>query len=182
MSEIDRLHHAIEAHFEIMGVKPGIKRSAAMRKLIGEQIVKLVEPLDRCIMMANMRVGSLIQEHQMKRRFEEVPEKLTAMREFVAESERRVEAAKEKCSEGTITIDEFKEVVFDAMTARRATYPLDGEQPWDPERDPREALLDDDDIHSFAIWDTVVEPLQEALPALHQLACEDWKDENADDD
>jgi hypothetical protein len=168
MPEIDRLENAIKAHFEILGCKDG-KRSDAVKELISKKMGELIEPIDRCIMTANTRAHSVKLEGQEERQKQ------------VAAAEESLEALKKEIADGTITAERFKEVAFEAMIARRATYPLEGENPWDTV-EPEDALLDDADPYSFSIWDSVVEPLQDALPALHQLACEDWEDAPAEED
>jgi hypothetical protein len=162
MPEIDRLHNAISAHFEILGCKDG-KRSEAMAELYGKKLTELLEPVDRCVMTATTRAFSVKLEDQ------------EACQKRVEAAQESVDALKQEITDGTVTPERFKAVAFEAMIARRATYPLEGETPWD-KLDPEEALLDDDDSYSFSIWDSVVEPIQDALPALHQLACEDWED------
>lgn len=162
MPEIDRLNNAIDAHFEILGCKDG-KRSEALKELISKKLTELVEPVERCVMTAVTRIYSVKLEDQKARR------------QQVIEAEEAVEALKKEITDGTVTAERFKEVAFQAMIARRATYSLVGELPWDTV-DPADALQDDNDPWSFSIFDSVVEPIQDALPALHQLACEDWED------
>lgn len=73
-----------------------------------------------------------------------------------------------------ITAANFKDAVRHAMVARRATFPLPGAQPWDPDQDPADALRNDDDIYSFSIFDEFVDPLVDMLPPLYQLGTEGW--------
>ena len=74
-------------------------------------------------------------------------------------------------------IKALQEAAKRAMLAQRALYPRG-----DPRRtlvEPpsvMEALYDDDDAYSFAIFDTLAEEIQALSPALYQLAIEDdWE-------
>jgi len=176
MPEIDRLNNAIDGHFEMFGGKDG-RKAGDISKLYMEKIAELVEPVDRCLMMASMRV------HGTRPENEEHREVLKGQAKVVEEAQKALDGLRAEIKEGKVTAQRFKDVTFQVMVARRATYPLVGESPWDTVT-PEDALNDDNDVHSFAIWDSVVEPIQEKLPALHQLACEDWEDtpEEEDDD
>ena len=85
-------------------------------------------------------------------------------------------------SDKVLTAANFKQAAELAMIARRAQYPLDGENPWDAPIDPKVALYDPDDIYSFGIFDTFIDPIQELLPPLYRLAAEGWSDEEDEED
>jgi len=73
-----------------------------------------------------------------------------------------------------VNASNFKEAARLAMVARRALYPLNGEQPWSAPKDAELALRDDDDAYSFSIFDSIVDPLMDMLPPLYQLSVESW--------
>ena len=58
------------------------------------------------------------------------------------------------------------------MTMRRSILPLRHPTKRRVRLDPREALFDDDDQYSFAIYDTLADDIGELLPALHKIAVE----------
>ena len=68
--------------------------------------------------------------------------------------------------------EQFKVITKEAMIVRRSTLPLDNPAaPWKPFT-ADEAMFDDDDVYSFAIFDTLIEEISALLPVLHQLALE----------
>jgi len=68
--------------------------------------------------------------------------------------------------------DVFKAFAIEAMTLRRALLPLNHpDKPWKTV-DPKDALFDDDDQYSFAIYDTLADEIGELLPDLHKIAVE----------
>lgn len=66
----------------------------------------------------------------------------------------------------------FCSLTNEVMIARRAVLPLD--HPTMPlERlDPGSVIYDDNDMHSFAIYDTIADEIAAQLPPLHQIAVE----------
>jgi len=60
----------------------------------------------------------------------------------------------------------FCDLANDVMVARRAVLPLDKGV------DPKVALFNEDDMYSFAVYDTLADQIAPLLPALHQIAAE----------
>jgi chemotaxis protein histidine kinase CheA len=147
-AEIERVASTIKGFFEASGE---------------EQIEKLVGVIERCIQLASTRaVEHKIEDEAVRARIKEADSALKDLMKNLPEGR---EEKKER----------FTEVAIQAMTARRATYPLtNAERPWFPPT-PEEAIRDDDDPYTFAIFDTVADDLAEHLPAIYQLAVEgDW--------
>lgn len=148
MAEIERVASTIKAFFESTGE---------------ERIEKLVGVVERCIMLAATRVAEhKIEDESVHNRIREAD---AALKDLM----KNLPAGREEKK------TRFAEVAIQAMTARRATYPLtNAERPWEPPT-PEEAIRDDDDPYTFAIFDTVADDLAEHLPAVYQLAVEgDW--------
>lgn len=66
----------------------------------------------------------------------------------------------------------FRDLAIEAMTCRRAILPLRHPKIVWRFADPREALFDDDDQYSFAIYDTLADEIGEILPDLQKFAVE----------
>jgi len=66
----------------------------------------------------------------------------------------------------------FRALAIDAMTARRAILPLRHPTKHWVTLNPKEALFDDDDQYSFAIYDTLADEIGELLPDLQKIAVE----------
>lgn len=175
MPEIDRVNNAIDAHFEIIGGDQS-KKVGDIKMLHVEKLLKLSEPIERCIYLAEVRVGGQLQH---KYRFgSEISAEDEALRQRIEAAKASVEKLKAEIAKGNGSPDRFKTVIEEVMVARRAGYPLTNpDVPWETPT-PEEALHNDNDPHSFSIFDSLVEPIQDLLPPLHQLACEDWEDED----
>ena len=194
MSEIDRVNLSIEAHFQVYGnpkkhpkemgelahalvkcVCAGTARAAAQAAQNKTEIDPVV--LDRLVKAeaAAQALDAATKDATMSAKIEDV---------LVGHGWTKADAADVaknpfigQTSDKVLTADNFKLAAELAMIARRSLYPLDGENPWDEKRDPKEALYDPDDIYSFGIFDTFVEPIQELLPPLYRLAAEARKAE-----
>ena len=175
MPEIDRVKNAIGAHFEIIGGDQS-KKVGDIKMVHNEKLMQLVEPIERCIFMAETRWGAKMAKRSQGRPIEITVEE-EALRVQIEAAKAEVEKLKEIVQEGNASAELFLATAETVMVARRATYPLENpDAPWSPPT-AEKALHDDNDIHSFAIFDSLVEPIQELLPPLHQLAVEDWEDE-----
>lgn len=72
----------------------------------------------------------------------------------------------------------FRDAAVDAMVCRRSVLPLDHPTvPWKKLK-PKEALFDDEDQYSFAIYDTMADEIAKLLPELQQIALEASWDED----
>ena len=101
----------------------------------------------------------------------------------IAEQNLHSNDIEKRAEEGQRLMDDFEKmeaptllfvrvVLRSIMTTRRATYPIKSELPWGTPPTPEQALVDDEDIYSFAIFDTVADEIQKLLPTLFQLASE----------
>lgn len=187
MPEIDRVNNVIESHFKVYGDP----------RKHPKEMAQLADQIDRCAWMAEIRyaekkmddegIANLIREAQATISVLKNATEDHTMEHTIADILAQAAgpgAAPPPVPPGfspgattadILTAEAFKAAAEKAMTARRATYPLDGDTPWE-KKDPRDALYDDDDIHSWAIFDSMIEPIQELLPPLYQLACEDYED------
>lgn len=194
MAEIDRVNLSIDAHFQVYGdpqkhpkemgelahalvkcVCAGTARAVAQAQQNKTEVDPVV--LDRLVKAeaCAQALDAASQDATMSAKIEDV---------LVAHGWTKADATDVsknpfigQTSDKVLTAANFKQAAELAMIARRALYPLDGENPWDEKRDPREALFDPDDIYSFGIFDTFVEPIQELLPPLYRLATEGWDED-----
>ena len=165
MAEIDRVNGVIDAFFDASGQ---------------EDVNELVQAIERTLMTAKMRSYE-VEASEGRYYLSKMENK-----EFVEHVEGLEENLKSLAANLPKTRNEmkqaFRDITFRAMAAKRATYPLHHPECPSISRSPEEALLDDDDAYSFAIFDTQAEAIQELAPPLYQLACEaDGYDEGGED-
>lgn len=195
MAEIDRVNLSIDAHFKVYGdprkhpkemgelahtlvkcVCASTARAVAQARENKTEVPEKVREMIEQAEGAARVLQSATEDSTMTAKIEDI---LTQHGWSKADA---ADAAKNpfqgQTCDKVLTADNFKKAAELAMVARRALYPLDGENPWDEPRDPKEALYDDDDIHSWSIFDTFVEPIQELLPPLFRLSTEGWDSED----
>jgi hypothetical protein len=188
MSEIDRVYLSIDAHFQCYGNPQ--KFPEKMQELTGT-IVKVamgamarysgVDPEKR-----DPKVVDLIAKAEAAVRVLDAASKdvsaTTKIEDIlVAAGWQQADAADTAknpftgmTSDKVLTAANFKKAAELAMVARRSLHPLDGESPWSEPIDVMDALRNDDDPYSFSIFDSIVDPIQDLLPPLYQLATEGW--------
>lgn len=155
MTEIDRVNAVIDAFFDASGE---------------EDVTGLVDAIDRTLMTARMRSYEL--EAHSGRYYVDKMENENFIKSVDALEEELQDLKVNLPKDRDTMKARFKDITFKAMAAKRATFPLTNPDcPWETIT-PEQALADDDDMYSFAIFDTQAEAIQELSPVLYQLACE----------
>ena len=145
MAEIDRINNVLAAFFRLY---PSAQRMLKQHAALKQAILACWGATDRRIAEHGLDGEDIKRRHQETARLVEQFERTDEPTELLA-----------------------RVVIKSVMTTRRATYPLNGPTPWESPT-PEQALEDDDDAYSFAIFDTVAEEIQKQLPTLFQLAAE----------
>lgn len=157
MAEIDRVNESIDAFFDAYG---------ALAQA-GGRFDSLGEAFHANLHMAERHLARL----RPKERDKDLVERILTAQEKVDGLLDLEQPALDRGPEA------WKKVAREVMECRRATYDLsDPDQPV-YKLTPAEALDNDDDAYSFAIFDTFAESVGKLLPALYQLAVEGSWDE-----
>jgi hypothetical protein len=145
MSDINRVFTHIDGFFQA----GGFDRCMALSNVIG-----------RCI--AKTRIGYHerdLADEELAKRIEEAMERAKSLGDQPPSSE-------EECRKA------FRELAIESMVLRRSILPLAHPTIHWKRLDPKEALFDDDDQYSFAIYDTLADNIGDLLPDLHKIAVE----------
>lgn len=191
MSEIERVNLSIDAHFQVYGdpkkhpkemgelahalvkcVCAGTARAQAKametRSEVDPELIKLLVKAEGAAQV----LDAATQDPTMSATIESVLVNYGWEKADAADPTKNPFVG--QTSDKVLSASNFKLAAELAMIARRAQYPLDGASPWDDKIDPKVALYDPDDIYSFGIFDTFIDPIQELLPPLFRLASEGW--------
>jgi hypothetical protein len=160
-AEINRVWNAIDAHLDCYGDP---------QKHV-QEFGELAGAMTRTVFLARTRLADRCKVERRRPTEEEIAldkrcEELGAALSLIGDHEQDVPRDAEA----------IKALAKEALVCRRATYPLDPpkETPWDDPPTPEEALEDDADMYSFAIYDDMIDPIYKLLPPLYKLAVEDF--------